>query len=96
MSNSVEPLPDQPEQKQEPHHPAPLVRLTVYGTEAVLLVALANPVHDLPYGIQHDNPHTETKKPSTRVDNVRQIARVSSLAANINVVGISYWPPPGG
>ena len=96
MAYFAEPPPREQEQNKEPHHPTPLVRLTVYGTEAVLLVALASPVYDLPHGIPHDRPHTESKEPSTRVDNVRQIATVSSLAAHINIVGLSHWPLPGG
>ena len=96
MSYSVEPLPGEPKQKKEPDHPMPLVRLTVYGTEAVLLVALASPVHDLPHGMPHDKPHTESKQPSTRVDNVRQITTISSSAAFTLVTSFGNWRIPGG
>jgi hypothetical protein len=68
-----------------------LVRLTVYGTEAVLLVALANPVHDLPYGIQHDNPHTETRQPSTRVDDLRTIGAASTSVASSSLTSFNSW-----
>ena len=96
MLNSGEQLPENPEQKKDSDHPTPSVRLTEYGKVAVLFLALASPSQHLPYGIPQDNPHTETKKPTTRVDNVRQIATVSSLAAHINVVDLSDWPPLGG
>ena len=91
MPYSAEPLPEQPEQKEEPDHPTPLVRLTVYGTEAVLLVALASPVQDLPHGIPHDKPHTETQQPSTRVDNLSRMSAVSTNVASSNITSFGSW-----
>jgi hypothetical protein len=81
MVYSVEPLPGVPEKKKNPDHPTPLVRLTVYGTEAALLLALVSPIHDLPYGLPTDKPHTETQEPSTRVNDLRTIYGTTSSAA---------------
>jgi hypothetical protein len=91
MSYSGKQLPENPEQNMDPDHPTPLVRLTVYGTEIALLLALGSPVHDLPYGIPHDKPHTETQQPSTRIDNLRRMSAVSTNVVSSNITSFGSW-----
>jgi len=86
MTYPVEPLPEEPEQKKDLDHPAPLVRLTEYGKAAVMLMALAGLVHD---------PHTENKVPSNRV-NSYQVAKVTTYAfVSANIVTFGNWRTPG-
>lgn len=93
MPYSVELLPGEPEQN-DPAHRSPLVKFTIYVTAGMFGLAAVVPHRDLPYGLPHDNSHTENKEPSTRVDNVRQTATVSSSAALKIVVSFGKWHTP--
>jgi len=91
MSYSVEQQPENPEPEKDADRPTPLVRLTVYGTEAALLVALVSPVHDLPHGIPHDKPHTDNQSPSTRVDDLSRMGAASTSVGSSRLSNFDDW-----